>query len=403
MIGSRNLSRQFSRSTVVQAIASSAPISRASLAKQVGLSKQTVSAIVFDLEQDGWITETGRTAGHVGRSATTYELVPDAAFVCGVDLGGTKVRAAIIDLTCTVVAELTEPTDVRGGINVAQQIGRLCRNLAAQAGVSWSKVMFATVGVPGVPNQISGAVKMAPNIKKIGDMDFAGALEIELGFGVQVENDVNLAAIGEQWSGCASGVDNLVFVSLGTGIGAGIIVEGQIIRGARGAAGELGFLPFGADPFDPNSLRTGALERQAGSFGMINRYLELAGKEVKVKDLFDLAQAGDKHADTVLEETARLVARLIATVGAVVDPSMVVLGGSIGQRREFQERIEVALAACFPNPIDIRRSELGDHAALVGGAAVGLAHLHRTIFATGLNNVAFELSKFSAPAGRRTA
>ena len=133
MIGSRNLSRQFSRSTVVQAIASSAPISRASLAKQVGLSKQTVSAIVFDLEQDGWITETGRTAGHVGRSATTYELVPDAAFVCGVDLGGTKVRAAIIDLTCTVVAELTEPTDVRGGINVAQQIGRLCRNLAAQA------------------------------------------------------------------------------------------------------------------------------------------------------------------------------------------------------------------------------------------------------------------------------
>lgn len=403
MIGSRNLSRQFSRSAVVQAITSAGPISRASLAKQVGLSKQTISEIVSDLEQDGWITETGRTAGHVGRSATTYELVPDAAFVCGVDLGGTKVRAAIIDLTCTVVSELTEPTDARGGTDVAQQIGRLCRDAAAQAGVDWSKVMFATVGVPGVPDRRTGSVRMAPNIDKIGDMDFADALEVELGFGVQVENDVNLAAIGEQWSGCASDVDNMAFVSLGTGIGAGIIVGGQIIRGAMGAAGELGFLPFGADPFEPGSLRAGALERQAGSFGIANRYWELTGKQVQVKDLFDLAQAGDEDAQTVLDETARLVARLIATIGAVVDPSMIVLGGSIGQRIELQERIEVALAACFPNPIDIKRSALGEHAALVGGAAVGLSHLHHTIFAAGLNNVEIALPQLSAPAWRGVA
>lgn len=403
MIGSRNLSRQFSRSAVVQAITSAGPISRASLAKQVGLSKQTISEIVSDLEQDGWITETGRTAGHVGRSATTYELVPDAAFVCGVDLGGTKVRAAIIDLTCTVVSELTEPTDARGGTDVAQQIGRLCRDAAAQAGVDWSKVMFATVGVPGVPDRRTGSVRMAPNIDKIGDMDFADALEVELGFGVQVENDVNLAAIGEQWSGCASDVDNMAFVSLGTGIGAGIIVGGQIIRGAMGAAGELGFLPFGADPFEPGSLRAGALERQAGSFGITNSYWELTGKQVQVKDLFDLAQAGDEDAQTVLEETARLVARLIATIGAVVDPSMIVLGGSIGQRIELQERIEVALAACFPNPIDIKRSALGEHAALVGGAAVGLSHLHHTIFAAGLNNVEIALPQLSAPAWRGVA
>ncbi|WP_108816322.1 ROK family transcriptional regulator [Loktanella sp. Alg231-35] len=403
MIGSKNLSRQFSRSAVVQAIASTGPISRASLAKQVGLSKQTISEIVSDLENDGWITESGRTAGHVGRSATTYELVPSAAFVCAVDLGGTKVRAAIIDLACTVVAELTEPTDARGGVDVAQQIGRLCRKTAATADVDWSKVMFATVGVPGVPDQVSGSVRMAPNIDKIDAMDFAGALEKEIGCGVQVENDVNLAAIGEQWSGCASEVDNMAFVSLGTGIGAGIIVGGQIIRGALGAAGELGFLPFGADPFEPGSLKTGALERQAGSFGMINRYADLAGKNVEVKDLFDLAQAGDEHADSVLEETARLVARLVATIGAVVDPSMVVLGGSIGQRRELQKRIEIALAACFPNPIDIKRSELGDHAALVGSAAVGLAHLHHKIFAAGLNNVDIDLPQLSAPAWKGVA
>lgn len=391
MIRSKHLSLHFSRSAVVQAIVSGGPISRASLARQVNLSKQTVSEIILSLEAEGWIRKIGRTEGHAGRSATTYDLVPDATFVCGVDLGGTKVRVAIIDLACNVVSELTEPTDSRGGKHVARQIGKLCRKASEAANLSWSKVTFATIGVPGVPVRSDGSVKMAPNISRIDTMDFASALETELGFGVQIENDVNLAAIGEQWSGCASEVDNMVFVSLGTGIGAGIVVGGQIIRGAMESAGQLGFLPFGADPFDPVSLRKGALERQAGSFGMVRRYAELSGRQVEVKEIFDLAETADKHAECVLEETARLVARLIATIGVVVDPSMVVLGGSIGQRIELLARIKAGLAACFPNPIDVRISALGDHVTLVGAAAVGLSHLHHSIFVSGLNDIEIAL------------
>lgn len=397
MIGSKKLSRQFSRSAIMQAIVASAPISRASIAKEVGLSKQTVSEIVSDLETEGWIIETGRTSGHVGRTATTYQLVPEAAYVCGVDLGGTKVRAAIIDLSCRVVSEVTETTNPRGGADVARQIRDLCRRAAQAASVDWSRVMFAAVGVPGVPDRGNGSVKMAPNISGIENIDFVAELESELGFAVQVENDVNLAAIGEHWSGCASDVDNMAFVSLGTGIGAGIIVGGQIIRGAMGAAGELGFLPFGADPFDAGSRKTGAFERQAGSFGMMNRYAELAGKQIDVPRLFDLANQSDPHAITVLDETARLIARLIATVGAVVDPSMVVLGGSIGNRPELLDRVISALKACFPYSIDVRRSDLREHAALVGGAAVGLTHLHQSIFAAGLESVEFDLPRLSAP------
>lgn len=374
MIRPKHLSRQFSHSAVVQAIASGGPISRESLARRVNLSKQTVSEIVSDLEAEGWIREIG----DVGRSATTYGLVPDAKFVCGVDLGGTKVRAAIIDLACNVVSELTEPTDPRGGKHVARQIGQLCRKTSEAANLNWSKVAFATIGVPGAPSREDGSVRMAPNISGIDTMDFAGALEAEFDFGVRIENDVNLAAIGEQWSGCASEVDNMAFVSLGTGIGAGIVVAGQIFRGSMEGAGQLAFLPFGADPFDPVSLQKGALERQAGSFGMVRRYAELSGRQVEVKKIFDLAQAADKHAERVLEETARLVARLIATIGAVVDPSIVVLGGSIGQRTELLERTKAALVTCFPNPIDVRISELGDHVTLAGAAAVGLSHLQKT-------------------------
>lgn len=152
----------------------------------------------------------------------------------------------------------------------------------------------------------------------------------------------------------------MVFVSIGTGVGAGIIVAGQIVRGAMGSAGELGYLPFGADPFEPESLRVGALERQAGSFGMMRRYTELFGKQATVKQLFDLDRTGGREASQVLYETALLIAKLIATVGAVVDPSMVVLGGSIGHRIELMSRIRTALVACSPTlwTSDSRISEI---------------------------------------------
>ena len=116
------ISRKFSQRAVMEAIVQSGPISRASIAKQTGLSKQTISEIVRQLELDGWVQETGRTSGHVGRTAVTYELMPDAAYIAAVDLGGTKMRVAIADLACQVFAEEVAPTDQRGGQFVVDQI-----------------------------------------------------------------------------------------------------------------------------------------------------------------------------------------------------------------------------------------------------------------------------------------
>src|SRR5262245_18061136 len=109
------ISRQFSQRSVMETIVQGGPISRASIAKQTGLSKQTISEIVRGLEQEGWIQETGRTSGHVGRTAVTYELVNDAAYIVAVDLGGTKVRVALTDLACRIFAEAPASTDARGG------------------------------------------------------------------------------------------------------------------------------------------------------------------------------------------------------------------------------------------------------------------------------------------------
>lgn len=368
----------------MEAIVHCGPISRASVAKQTGLSKQTISEIARVLQNDGWIRETGRTSGHIGRSAVTFEIVPDAACIAAVDLGGTNARAAIADLSCNVLAELVEPTDKRGGLHVVRQIARMCRDVAQHNSIDFEKVRLAVVGVPGVPDPETGRILMAPNIADIGSIDVVGTLKQELGRDVLVENDVNLAVLGEHWIGNGVGIDDLAYIALGTGIGAGIMVGGELVRGSAYAAGELGFLPFGADPFEPESLRIGAFERVTATFGMRKRYEQLSGRDVDVPDIFDAASQGDADALVVLDETARLMARAIAAICAVTGPGRIVLGGSIGSREELVSRIQDLVAQCFPRSVDIGVSALGTQAAIAGAAAVGLSHLHATLFSGGV-------------------
>lgn len=374
------ISRQFSLRSVMEAIVQGGPVSRASIAKQTGLSKQTISEIVRQLEDEGWVRETGRTSGHVGRSAVTYELIPSAAYIVAVDLGGTKVRVAICDLSSHVFAEDSEPTHPGGGQAIVEQIARLSGQVADKGGVPRDKLRVAVVGAPGAPQADTGRVLLAPNIAGFDQMDVAGALETALGFDVMLENDVNLAVLGESWLGAGQGIDNLAFIALGTGVGSGLMLNGQLVRGASNAAGELGFLPFGADPFEPESLRAGAYERKVASLGIIARYRELAGHDATVPAIFERANNGDANAATVLDETARYLARGIGAIAAIANPEKVILGGSIGGRPELVERVRQVLPLCFPYPVQVEASVLGNHAALVGAAAIGLSHLHNALF-----------------------
>ncbi len=377
------ISRRLSLCTVMEAIVHCGPISRASIAKQTGLSKQTISEIIRILEVNGWVQETGRTRGHVGRSAITYEVIPDAACIATVDLGGTKVRVAIADLSCQILSELTEPTDKRGGKYVVHQIARMCRQVAQHNRIGFESVRLAVIGVPGVPEADSGRVRMAPNIADFEAFDVTAMFERELGLDVIVENDVNLAVLGEHWVGSGAGTDDLAFISLGTGIGAGIIVGGELVRGHANVAGELGFLPFGADPFEPLSLRIGALERVIATDGIKRRYQALSGTERCVPDIFDAVES-DKFAKTLIDEISRYLARAVVTICAVTGPAKVILGGSIGSRKELLQRVLNDVALCFPYPLEIEVSALGARAAIAGGAAVGLAHLHTTLFSGGV-------------------
>ncbi|MBV8474745.1 MAG: ROK family transcriptional regulator, partial [Hyphomicrobiales bacterium] len=232
-----SLAKQFSRRIVAEALLHNAPISRADLARATGLSKQTTSLVIADLEAGGWVKPVGVVTGGVGRNAVTYEIAGDAAFSLGVDLGGTKVTAAIANLVGEIVVETTEPTDPRGGRDVLRQIRALADRICADAGIKSERIRSVVVGTPGVVDPASGAVALVPNIKGLSDFSVPKALAEHFGREVAVENDVNLAVLGEAWQGSARDCRNAAFLSLGTGVGLGLIVNGTLVRGAAGAAG----------------------------------------------------------------------------------------------------------------------------------------------------------------------
>ena len=376
--------RQLSLCNVMEAIVHCAPISRASIAKQTGLSKQTVSEVVKKLESDQWIQETGRTQGHVGRAAVTYEVIPNAACILSVDLGGTKVRVAIADLACNILAELTQETHVEGGLKVVEQIADMGRQAAKIHTIDFEKIKLAIVGVPGAPDKDTGRVLMAPNILNFDVIDVKQALIKELGLDVILENDVNLALLGEHWVGTGANINNLVYIGLGTGIGSGVMVEGNLVRGFRNMAGELGYLPIGADSFEPESTRVGALERAVGTIGIQNRYKQLSKKTSSVPEIFDAASDGDENAQQVLDEVARNLARAVTAICSITNPQKIIFGGSIGARTELIERVKKIMPTCYPFTIEMGGSDLGSLAAIVGGAAIGLNHLHTLLFSGGV-------------------
>jgi len=195
------VARQQSVRLVVERLLRDRSVSRAEIARSTGLSKQTISEVMRELERDGWVHEDGQVQGTVGRSAVTYALRPDAAFVVGIDPGGTKLHVALADLQGVTVAETIEPTAVDGGAAVVAQIGRMTDALLARAGVSSQRLRGGVMGSPGIVEPASGGIVIAPNIAGLDSLDVQAALRARLDIDIAIENDVNLAAIGEHWRG----------------------------------------------------------------------------------------------------------------------------------------------------------------------------------------------------------
>src|SRR6185312_9282732 len=204
-------------------------------------------------------------------------MMRETAYCFAADLGGTKLAAAMADARGRIVAELTEPTDRRGAVYVAEQIAACADKLAQAAGIEVTRARHVMVGVPGAIDPRTGRVSQTPNITGLEDFDILGYLRERFGPDVAIENDVNLAMLGEQALGCASQCRNAAFLSLGTGTGLGLLINDKLFRGARGAAGEISDLPIGHDPTSPIPSATCAFELEVGSLAIVDRYRRLGG------------------------------------------------------------------------------------------------------------------------------
>ena len=304
-------------------------------------------------------------------------MTSETAVYFGADLGGTKLAAALADARGHIVAQLTEPTDPRGGVHVAEQIVACADKLAQSIGIETTQTRHVLVGVPGAVDPRTGRVSQIPNIAGLEDVDILGYLRGRFGPDVAIENDVNLAMLGEQSLGCAGGCHNAAFLALGTGAGLGLLIDGKLFRGARGAAGEIADLPIARDPTSQIPSSAGAFELEVGSVAIVDRYRRQSGTTVAtVRDIFRLLEEGDEVAASVLDATARSVALAVVTLQSLLDLELIVFGGSIGVRPELYERVRKALPSLFSRPITIAPSQLGDRAGLIG-AVCAAAHALR--------------------------
>jgi predicted NBD/HSP70 family sugar kinase len=381
--GTPSLLRAINERTVIEAVREHGAMSRAQIARTTGLSKPTVSQALIGLEATGLVREAGRSSGARGPAAVLYELNAAAGWVAGIDVGRRWVRAAIADVSGEIVARRDERARSRSANALIAQIGDIARTLAADAGIRWREVITAAVGSPGVVEPGHGHVSLAHNLPGWGREGLVEAVRAELGTNVTFENDVNLATVGEQWKGLGAGRRTFVYLHIGTGVGMGIVIDGRLFRGATGRAGEIGYLPIaGVDGRDPASLRRGALETTIGAAGIreLARSLGVQGS-VDPTRVLAAARRGDARAVRVVDILAERIAFTIATVVAVVDPELVVLGGGIGRNGDVLLRpLEHEIASISPFRPTIEPSSLAEDAELHGAVATALAAAHQHLF-----------------------
>ena len=357
--------------------------SRAQIARASGLSKPTVSLALNSLLTAGLVHEVGRATGGKGPSAVLYELNPGSGWVVGIDVGAHRLRAALADITGTIVARRDERARSRSSGALVTQIGAIAHRVAGDAGLDWTQVTHTCVGNPGVLDPARGLLAHAPNLPGWGRQGLVGAISGELGSLVSFENDVNLAALGELSDGAGAGVPNFVFLWVGTGVGMGIVIGGELYRGAGGAAGEIGYMPVGSgDPHDPGFRRRGQLEEETAASAVLRHARSIGMRPpLTPKAIFAAARRGDRDARRVVDAEAARVALAIAAVAPVLDPQLVILGGGIGRNGDLLiAPLERELRSLSPFRPRIAVSQLGDEAVLRGAVATALAAAQDQLF-----------------------
>jgi predicted NBD/HSP70 family sugar kinase len=309
-----------------------------------------------------------------------FEPAPEAAYVLGLDLGARFLRGAVCDLSGEVRARQDVELGGADADGALRAITALRESLIATARLPVERIDGVVLGVPGVIDTATSTLHLTtPNIPGLEGRALGLELRDQLGVEVTLENDINLAAVGEHWAGVARGVEDFAFLSVGTGMGMGLVLGGELHRGNHGAAGEVDWALAGmAEDVDPSAdgvaaLATRLAEGSAGSTSLSPPY--------DTRAIFAAARRGDVLGRSVVEEVARRIAAHITPIAAVADPALIVLGGGLGANGDLLlTPVRRLLAAWLPYPPRVEISSLGEAAVLMGALAVGLRSALDNVF-----------------------
>jgi predicted NBD/HSP70 family sugar kinase/biotin operon repressor len=399
--GSPHLLRQLNSAHVLRTIRAHGPISRTELAKRIGLSKPTVNEVVEGLLGKGFVLESvangAERPARPGRRARMLRFRADLGNVLGIDIGANKLLVVVADLNGDALASERRSVRARERDDAAALLRHVLATVTdtlAAAGTRRSMLQAVGVGTPGVVDPTTGRLTLAPQLGGWEGLPLARRMQRSFPCPVLVENEVHLSVLAERWRGAAQGIDDALFVQAGYGIGGGLLVGGQLYRGANGAAGEIGYLPFAEDWAPRDGL--GPFEHAAGGSAYARhgrraaaarggrRLLELAGGDpdaIDAETVFAAATEGNTAAVKIVDTLVARLARGVASATVVLDPRTVIIGGGLSRAGETLLRPLVQhLEGLVPIPPQVVLSDLGEEAVALGGVRLAVQTVEERLF-----------------------
>lgn len=376
-----SLMRSVNRSAILELIRRSSPLTRAQIARHLQVSAPTVMRIVDSLIEEDLVRACGSSEASRGRPGSLLEFNGQAYAVVGVDLGGSKMFGAVADLTGNIQHEINIPLGQGDARQNLERLLELIEKLLEAPRPAGQRVRGIGIGAPGVTLSREGVVTWAPSLGW-RDMPLKAIVAERFGQAVFVENDVNLSTLGEHHFGAGREAHNLVCISIGTGIGAGIIINRALYRGHNQASGEIGYLLPSLAALGRTYSEFGAFESLASGPGIARRAREhllqhglpLPEGELTAEAVFNAARQKEPWAEAVTRETVDLLSLAMANVSALFDPELIILGGGVARSADLLiDAIRSRIEGVVPYVPRLVASQLGRRAAVMGAIILVLS------------------------------
>ncbi len=365
--------RGINRSAILEIIRRESPIARTTIAKRLDISLPTVMRIVDQLIEEGFVRPHGETEWSGGRRRPLLEFNSHGNVVLGVDMGGTKLYGALSEISGRIIAESEVDRQGAEGEDCYKLLVKLIDDLLACPELKGRRVRGIGVGAPGITRHREGVVKWAYALNW-RDFPLKERLHKRYKLPITVDNDVNLAALGELWFGVGQDAQNMVLITIGAGIGAGIIVDGTLYRGYHEASGEIGHMIPGREFLGKRYEDFGVLESLASVTGMIEKLPKSAAANRSAEAVFEAASRGQAWGRTVLDDVIDYLAIAIGNVSVMLDPELIVLGGALTPYAgRLTEPITKRMQGTIPSVPKLQASDLGLRATVMG-AIVTVLH-----------------------------